>query len=549
MTFKENLESAKNGNKRSYGMLCNSFADRLFAVAFLVLDGEDEAERTVKNAFDDGFGSIARINDENHLCAWLSRELTKHIVARLKEYRAENRTVSGGDIPEKAVLCRLNDLDRLVFAFNLAFGYKTKEISVITGLKEETVQRKLSEAEKKAGGEVSAVTAYINGLKAPEALITKEPQVHDLTVEIDSTDDDRLISEMERVLAIAESEEMASVESASPKLIKFQPLEKQDIAEKEEEPITPQPEAVEEKTAEPTEEKAETAVEEPHTEPVSEEPKPEPPAEEEVEPQKREIDARTFINVITAQKIKGSEFLKLMGNTRISNSAYREIEQNPNLTKDRLVQLLEQSPLTSEDYYKILTAIKQRSELMLKKEEARRRNEQAGLFTINKEPKPAEPTHVSESTLSFSSEKVKEEPPKPLFTAQIKDEPKESHEIQIDDKPYSPRTESGLSYDTEEKSEPQTGRREKYKGREFFIDDDVYYNGVNNGKLAFCAVCAALLLAGSFAVRYFTTGSFCRPKTAAQYSRKRKSFPRNIFQTPIFTTQFQSWKRRKQTTA
>ena len=114
-------------------MMCNDHADQLYAVAFLVLDTAADAEEAVKNAFEDGFKGVDRINDGNHLCAWLSRELTKYIVAKLKEYRAENRTVSGGDIPEKTAFCRLNDLDRLVCALSLAFGYKTKEITIITG--------------------------------------------------------------------------------------------------------------------------------------------------------------------------------------------------------------------------------------------------------------------------------------------------------------------------------------------------------------------------------------------------------------------------------
>ncbi|MGN0577234.1 MAG: hypothetical protein ACI4J4_01305, partial [Ruminiclostridium sp.] len=54
----------------------------------------------------------------------------------------------------------------------------------------------------------------------------------------------------------------------------------------------------------------------------------------------------------------------------------------------------------------------------------------------------------------------------------------------------------------------ETEVREKYKNNDFFIDDDEYYPGVNRGKLVFCAVCAVLLIAGSFGIRYMQTGSF-----------------------------------------
>jgi len=92
------------------------------------------------------------------------------------------------------------------------------------------------------------------------------------------------------------------------------------------------------------------------------------------------LDAETFIAVVSAERMKGSEFLRLIGNTRISNSAFREIEQNPKLTKKRLIELLEQSPLTENDYYKMLTAIRDRREVLDAKEENRLALEKAGLY-------------------------------------------------------------------------------------------------------------------------------------------------------------------------
>lgn len=615
MTFTENLESAKSGNKRSYGMLCNEYAHRLYAVAFMVLDSVEDAENALRNAFEDGFGSISRINDGNHLCAWLSRELTKHIVAKLKEYRAENRAVSGGGVPEKEIFCRLNDLDRLVCALNLAFGYKTKELSVITGLKEETIDRKLSDSEKKLGNNKSAVAEFFEKTTAPDSLITKMPKVHDLTVEIDHFDDDELIGEMERIAAMAEAEEHGEPVPEEPrksKLIPF-PAPQEEIAPAEEAsahdeeksvPIAeaPVPEAevkpaikaempvAEGKPAPKAENFPKIEFSSPEEPVKKEEPqkaevpeiKEEPQeqavvSEEKSERQKKEIDARTFINVITAQKIKGSEFLKLMGNTKISNTAYREIEQNPGLTKERLVELLEQSPLTSEDYYKLLTAVKQRNEMLSKKQEAERKREQAGLFSLNKKDEPA-PSAVDvelTDTQAFAANDLeKKQPPQPVIRIE-RPEPEKAPEPKLEpkraeEKPFTPEVkieadenDGKKDFDpyataviappinlpkktepepptkaqppvkteppAEEKKEPvqpkkvsplvqpeaddkpyspDVGKREKYKGREYFIDDDVYYPGVNNGKIAFCAVCAVLLIAGSFGIRYMTTGSF-----------------------------------------
>ncbi len=596
MSFNENLEKAKSGNKRNYGYLCNDYADRLYAVAFLVLNSETDAAEAVENGFEDGFKGIDRINDSNHLCAWLTRELTKHIVARLKEYRADNITVSDGNIPEKKIFCRLSDLDRLVCALNLTFGYKSKEISVIAGLKEETAERKLNDSAKKLGNDLSAVKSYISTVKAPDYLITKQPRVHDLTVEIDHSDNDDMIGEMERIAAIAEAEEKAmtsekttEVPENSSKFIRFQPdssdevkekkPEKKDIPKKAEINIAP-PEVKddwfplkgfdEEKRQtkapkfdpsrwydpkeEPTPKTSSKSKPKPKSgfrhEPISEfdvkaktEPAPEPETKQVPEPvakhpsepvteqtsteeKPREIDAKTFINVITAQRIKGSDFLKLMGNTKISNSVYREIEQNPNLTKERLVELLEGSPLTSEDYYKILTAVKQRNELLSKKEEAERKQQQAGLFSINrreeKTEKETETKHTSGDTLAFASNDVvalqkKEDDEKPFtpdvsekaFVPRFNEDPEDYDDEEDDedtaDKPtFQPATKLP---EPPKATDPETGKRQRYKGREYFIDDDVYYPGVNNGKLACWAVMAIILVAVSFAVRYFTTGS------------------------------------------
>ena len=227
MTFTENLDKAKVGDRLAYGMLCNLSADTLYGIAFLVLSDGSDAEEAVKNAFDDGSRGINRINDENHLCAWLSRELTKHIVAKLKEYRAEEKSVKSDGSHEKDIFCRLGDLDRLVAALALGFGYNVKEITVITGLKEETVERKLRDSDKKLGADKAVIEEYFKNTKAPDSLITKAPAVNDLTVEIDKTDDDGLISEMERIAAIAEAEENGTqppkpVES-KPRLIRFEP--------------------------------------------------------------------------------------------------------------------------------------------------------------------------------------------------------------------------------------------------------------------------------------------------------------------------------------
>jgi len=445
VTFTEYLKTARDGDKNAYGMLCNDSADGLYAIAYLTLNTSEDAEEAVRSAFSDGFSAINRIKDRGHLRAWLARELTKHIVNRLKQYRAGGEPAPE-DTDARRIFSQLSGLDRLVCSLNLTYGYDSHEISIITGLTEEAVARKLEISDKKLGAQKAAVSRCIMGCKAPESLYTTEkprlipfnPPPY-VTQTIDTNDEATETPSTAKKIEFSDisekpqsAQEQANTatretpaETEIPAENKAEKIEFSDISEKPQSPQEQASAATLETPAEteiPTENKAEKIEfsdisEKPqppqeqasaatHETPaeaeipaenkaekiefsdISEKPQSpqeqasaathETPAETEIpaenkaeSPQEqasaekhsapREIDARMFIGIISAQHIKGGEFLQLMGNTRISNSAYREIEQNPNLTKERLITLLEESGLTTADYYKLLTAVKQRS--------------------------------------------------------------------------------------------------------------------------------------------------------------------------------------------
>ena len=729
VTFTEYLKTARDGDKNAYGMLCNDSADGLYAIAYLTLNTSEDAEEAVRSAFSDGFSAINRIKDRGHLRAWLARELTKHIVNRLKQYRAEGEPAPE-DTDAHRIFSQLSGLDRLVCSLKLTYGYDSHEISIITGLPEEAVARKLENSDKKLGAQKAAVSRCIMGCKAPESLYTTEkprlipfnpPPYVTQTIDIDNeaaetpstakkiefSDISEKPQPAQEQMSAAARETPAEAEITAEN--KAEKIEFSDISEKPQPPQEQANAAALETPAEteiPAENKAEKIEfsdisEKPHpaqeqmsaaalktpaeteipTEnkakkieflDISEKPQPpqdqanaaarETPAETEIPtenkaekiefsdisekpqpPQEqasaekhnapREIDARMFIGIISAQHIKGGEFLQLMGNTRISNSAYREIEQNPNLTKERLITLLEESGLTTADYYKLLTAVKQRNghiahendsdtrsftpeesaELQKKENETvhaaaqpvpTRANAEKSekpeeirpakprviepedkpsesvpkenadplsvttiLGSLGKEPeevRPAKPRVIepvdkpSESvpkenadplsvttilgslgkepeevrpakprviepedkpSESVPEKKAAEEPPeqpyRPDFDASsialtteidepiMPDEPVAPAKPKVLAPPEPPRVENPLVTEINENED-----REKYKSNEFFYDDNAYEPGVNNGKIIFCAVCAVLLIAGSFGIRYAQTGSF-----------------------------------------
>ena len=759
VTFTEYLKTARDGDKNAYGMLCNDSADGLYAIAYLTLNTSEDAEEAVRSAFSDGFSAINRIKDRGHLRAWLARELTKHIVNRLKQYRAEGEPAPE-DTDAHRIFSQLSGLDRLVCSLKLTYGYDSHEISIITGLPEEAVARKLENSDKKLGAQKAAVSRCIMGCKAPESLYTTEKprlipfnpppyvtqtiDINNEAAETPSTAKDIEFSDISEKPQPAQEQMSAAAretpaETEIPTENKSEKIEFSDISEKPQPPQEQMSAAARETPTEteiPTENKsekiefsdisekpqpaqeqmsaatletpaeaeipAENKAEKIEFSDISEKPQPpqeqanaaalETPAETEIPtenkakaPQEqasaekhnapREIDARMFIGIISAQHIKGGEFLQLMGNTRISNSAYREIEQNPNLTKERLITLLEESGLTTADYYKLLTAVKQRNghiahendsdtrsftpeesaELQKKENETvraaarpvptRANAEKAEkpeeirpakprviepvdkpsesvpkenadplsvttiLGSLGKEPeevRPAKPRVIE--PVDKPSESVPKENADPLSVTTIlgslgkepeeirpakprviepEDKPSESvpkenadplsvttilgslgkepeevrpakpRVIEPEDKPsesvpekkaaeeppeqpYRPDFDASSIALTTEIDEPimpdepvapakpkvlappepprvenplvteinENEDREKYKSNEFFYDDNAYEPGVNNGKIIFCAVCAVLLIAGSFGIRYAQTGSF-----------------------------------------
>lgn len=115
------------------------------------------------------------------------------------------------------------------------------------------------------------------------------------------------------------------------------------------------------------------------------------------------IGASAFIKIVRYHKLTGSEFLKVLGNSKISNKAYQEIENNPGLTVKRLIELLEESPLTSADYEKLIIAVQRMAELKaeakakIKAEPARAERTAAysdGVAKVPESTRPAAGAHL-----------------------------------------------------------------------------------------------------------------------------------------------------------
>lgn len=383
MTFEEKLDRAKTGSRSAYESLCLGSLDKLYTSALISLKNEITARNAVAAAINDGYTGISRIRDERHLRSWLAHELTKNAVDKLKELKAEGVSYTASGVFADAG--KLSDVDRLVFSIYAAFGYGTREISILTGMSEETVAEKLALAETKLGASYKTICAAAASNTAPAALRDKYTGF-DLSIA-------RIEAQSRPAPAAPEKKTEPEVQEQLPEP---QPVPDQPAPEPEpepqpvpsEEPPAPEMTGNDEDEAVFTDESAEDEADDDYEDyDEYEEPESEPAQEERPPESKMALNAETFIAVVSAERMKGSEFLRLIGNTRISNSAYREIEQNPRLTKKRLIELLEQSPLTENDYYKLLTAVRNRREVIELREENRRAHEMAGLYDGSKRGK------------------------------------------------------------------------------------------------------------------------------------------------------------------
>lgn len=117
-----------------------------------------------------------------------------------------------------------------------------------------------------------------------------------------------------------------------------------------------------------------------------------------------EMTAGVFLRKLKELKISGSDFLELLGNSKIGNMEFRRIEENPHLKFDELLQILDNSVLSGEDYRMIIAVANQRKELA----EQRKRREEETLRRMTEELAKNKNVHKEENdeTKSAKSDSI-----------------------------------------------------------------------------------------------------------------------------------------------
>lgn len=226
------------------------------------------------------------------------------------------------------------------------------------------------------------------------------------------------------------------------------------------------------------------------------------------------LNADAFLTEIKKLNFSGKEFLEILGNSKISNSVYNEIKESKGLTYGRLVELLESSPLTSDDYTRLLgdavavvrhreqnnqktrqsseSKLTQALEASQKRLEERERALRAAQLLAEAKKKIREEQLIKESREVRLTREILQEPepePEPVTVTEIPAAVPEStgaFEVNID---FSREEE------TDEEAEAETEEIIKVSASD------------NKGKLILCLIMSVVLICASFTVRYIQTGS------------------------------------------
>lgn len=152
------VEAASRGDHEAFEVLATSAADRLYAVARLILRSADLAEDAVQEALVRAWQQLPNLRDPEKFDAWLYR-LTVNACAdqgrQLRRWSHEVRTISlepstGDDTGAVAVreqlergFGRLKPEQRAVLVLHHYSGFSTAEIAHMLGIPEGTARSRL----------------------------------------------------------------------------------------------------------------------------------------------------------------------------------------------------------------------------------------------------------------------------------------------------------------------------------------------------------------------------------------------------------------------
>ncbi|MDR2558558.1 MAG: beta-propeller domain-containing protein, partial [Oscillospiraceae bacterium] len=214
------------------------------------------------------------------------------------------------------------------------------------------------------------------------------------------------------------------------------------------------------------------------------------------------LSAKQFLSEIKKLNLSGKDFLEIIGNSKISNDIYNEIKESTGLTYERLVGLLEDSALISEDFTRLLRDAHTLAHLRVL--ERRQRSEQR----LGQALGQAEERLEHQLKASVKAQKFLTEAKKKAEAEMRQKSPAAAIE--------TPEPEPVQEITQNIGFEPEVNISEDEGFYEDIIDDEPDENeesahvtaAYNKGKIIFCCILAIMLIGASFGLRWFYTGSF-----------------------------------------
>ena len=160
------VRAAKEGDAAAFTELYEKIYRDMYRFAYYMLKHTEDAKDAVGDAVMDAWAQIPTLKKEESFKSWVFAILSNKCRAKLREYAgrpneltealADTLAASQQTAPEERLAVReeflkLPETDRMIIAFHLFGGYKTKEIAAALDMNENTVRSRESRALRRMG--------------------------------------------------------------------------------------------------------------------------------------------------------------------------------------------------------------------------------------------------------------------------------------------------------------------------------------------------------------------------------------------------------------
>ena len=167
------VERCQAGDKQAFSVIADNHGERLYGIAFLIVDDRQKAEDAVQEALLQAWRNIKRLRAKDKLGPWLNRILLNQIKNQSRRARHPEGPIDEalglrdtGRSPEQqaidsdtsehlwARLQELSEEQRIVLVLRYYLGYTTPEIAQSTGWHQGTVKSRTYRGLKSLRGTV-----------------------------------------------------------------------------------------------------------------------------------------------------------------------------------------------------------------------------------------------------------------------------------------------------------------------------------------------------------------------------------------------------------